>query len=98
MPAQRLSRFVLDPDIHAGIDAEFEHAGFTPVIIAMWVVYDSPRDYPGRFVARLWLNGAPTDSVILADTLDSLRAALPQGLTRLPRLPGDDAAIYETWL
>ena len=64
----------------------------------MWVVYDSPVDLPGRFVARKWSGLEPTGDIRQAKTLDWLRQQLPIGLTRIDRQPGDDENIVEVWL
>ncbi|NRF83818.1 hypothetical protein HQ619_07745 [Burkholderia gladioli] len=66
--------------------------------LAIWVIYDSPIDLPGRFVARKWLLDRPTSVVLQSKTLDELRSKLPSGLTQLPRDPGDDAKIVESWI
>lgn len=66
--------------------------------IEMWVVYDSPEDLPGRFVARKWLDLNPTDHVRQAKTLEWLRQQLPIGLSRLERQEQDDPKIVEVWL
>jgi len=66
-------------------------------MLNIWVIYQSPRDYPGRFVARRWILDKPTGEVIVRDTLDQVRRALPVGLHRMDRFNGDDAAIVETW-
>ena len=66
--------------------------------LSLWVVYDSPIDLPGRFVARKWLNETPTAELIQGKTLDELRARLPVGLFRLGRAEFDDAKIVETWI
>ncbi|CAB5556603.1 hypothetical protein [Stutzerimonas stutzeri] len=70
--------------------------------LSMWVVYSSPSDFPGQFVARRWeaQGGAPlaTEDVLLADDLQALRDKLPAGVESLSRHPGDDPAIVEVWL
>jgi len=66
--------------------------------IALWVVYDSPIDIPGWFVARKWLNETPTPELIQGKTLDELRSRLPKGLIRLERDSSDDPKIVETWI
>ncbi len=64
----------------------------------VWVIYDSPIDLPGRFVARKWRNGVPTLTIEQAQDLDDLRAKLPTGLMRFGRQNGDDPKIVECWL
>ena len=69
--------------------------------LPMWVVTGSPSDYPGQWVARLYLTlpeAGPTNCAIIGDSLDAVRAALPLGLTRLPRYQDDDPVIVEVWL
>jgi hypothetical protein len=67
----------------------------------MWSVYDHPKDQPNHFVARLWLIGdgklIPTNDMFIADTLEEVRSLLPPGLVCVPRDPGDDPVILETW-
>lgn len=69
--------------------------------LSIWTVYERPLDHPQKFVARRWasfLEPAPTADVILADDLGELRKMLPAGLVRMPRQPGDDPVIVETWI
>ncbi len=66
--------------------------------LKIWTVYDSPLDYPGVFVARLWLNADRTESVLTAPTLEGLQALIPPGLYRMARHEQDDPVIVETWL
>lgn len=72
--------------------------------LAMWTVYDSPTDYPGKVVARRFDVDAsgpkPSASIIIMDDLDKLREmlAFELNLTCLTRNEGDDPKIVETWL
>lgn len=72
--------------------------------LPMWTVYDSPLDYPGKFVARCWVvkpnepEPLRTGSVIIAPTLEIVRRMLPPGLHCLVRSEGDEPTIVETWL
>lgn len=80
-----------------------ENAGAV-VDMAIWTIYDHPRDYPAHYVARRWElrrgdeNPHPTDDVLLAEHLDELRRLLPPGLSRFPCVDRDDPCIVETWL
>jgi hypothetical protein len=65
--------------------------------LPIWTVYQHPRDMPDAYVARLFLTGKPTEQVVQAPTLDEVRALIPPGLYRMPRQPGDDPVIVETW-
>ena len=72
--------------------------------LAMWTVYDNPKDYPGKFVARRFEVDAtgpkPTASIIVMDDLDALRDVLcyEMHLTCLCRNAEDEPQIVETWL
>ena len=70
--------------------------------LPMLTIYERPDEFPAEYVAQLWLmrRGAPvmTGMVLRAASLDALREMLPPGLHRLPREPGDEEAIVETWL
>ena len=67
--------------------------------LAIWVVYDHPKDFPDYFIARRWLNDTPTDSLVMCSDLDLLRGQLEEmGLVQVQPLEGDDAVILETWL
>lgn len=71
-------------------------------VLEMWIVYDSPTDYPGVFVARKW-RIVPGDlpmlssEVITATSLPAMRAALPLGLVNIGRMEADEAQIVEVW-
>ncbi|HXI68679.1 MAG TPA: hypothetical protein VNH41_12125 [Steroidobacteraceae bacterium] len=73
-------------------------------ILAMWVVYERPRDFPHSFVIRrrmICTDGRElVDPVPLAvgPTLEAVRRALPPGLHRMPRHPLDEPQIAEVWL
>jgi len=67
----------------------------------VWTVYNSPRDYPGLFVARrsearkgVVLH---THDVLIATTLEKLREQIPAGLHCMPRDPSDEPQIVECW-
>jgi hypothetical protein len=67
--------------------------------LAIWVVYDHPRDWPNYFVARQWLGETATGNMILHTDLEQLRDMLEGlGLVHLDRMEGDDPVILETWL
>ena len=74
----------------------------TPDVLRMWTIYESPRDYPGRFVVRGWtVQREPVPDELptaVVDTLAAARRHVPVGLFRLDRDPDDDPTIVETWL
>lgn len=70
--------------------------------LAMWTVYDCPKDFPDEFVARKWLVGdqpIATSEHIRSNDLESLRKKFESmGLYCLPRSPQDDPNTVEVWL
>jgi hypothetical protein len=69
--------------------------------LPMWVVYRPiTREYPGQWVARLWVTlpeDKPSRFVITHDTLEELRTIIPADV-RLMRNPDDPPEIEETWI
>jgi len=61
-------------------------------------VYNSPSDYPGKFVARLWDVDKPTNIVAVAESLEEIREAKPPEMIIMERQPNDDPVIVETWI
>lgn len=76
----------------------------------MWVVYQSPSDYPGKFVARhiergshvKWWNSyielVPTPQRFIAENLDALRKHMPGGRGCFPPPADSDPCIVECWI
>ena len=85
-------------EAHHRAHYEAERAGRLP----MWVIYrPTTREYPGRWVARLWHTlpqPEPTEFVMLHDTLEDLREMIPPTCVLLARQDGDAPEIVETWL
>lgn len=71
--------------------------------LTIWVVYDSPSDHPGFFIARMFEiysgRSNPTDQILKHENVDPIRKTLRnKGLIKNPRNPADDIRIVETWL
>jgi len=71
--------------------------------LTLWTIYHNPSDYPGKYVARRFvvergLGLKAAREVLIADTLEAIRARLPPGLYCLGRQPGDEPQIVETWI
>lgn len=82
-------------------DAYYESR--TDYTLPLITIYNAPADFAGQFVARIHIveiNGTtrPLIYAALADSLDGIRAKLPQGLDRLERSPEDDKHIIESWI
>lgn len=61
-------------------------------------VYNSPADYPGKYIARLWSIDKPTKFIAVRDSLEEIRKTIPSYMTRLSACSMDDPVIIETWL
>lgn len=69
--------------------------------LPMWVIYESPKDYPGKFVVRLWESlprPEPRRLIGVSENLEEARKLVPPGAYRLVRQPEDDPVIVETWI
>jgi len=69
--------------------------------LLLWTIYERPRDFPRHYVARphrTMRDPGPLDVYLLADSLEGIRAQLPNGLHCLTRADGDEPQILETWL
>ena len=69
--------------------------------LPQFTVYNSPKDFPGKHVVRMWLVSHEVKSTNLVgvfDTLEQARAFVPPDLIRMPREEADDPVIVETWL
>jgi hypothetical protein len=70
--------------------------------LAIWTIYDRPKDFPDGFIARRFEVGGGT-TVATGDTingkLEDIRQALwKAGLMKLSRKDGDEPQIVESWV
>lgn len=66
--------------------------------IDTWVIYNKPTDYPNNYVARKFINNAPSTTIHVADSLEEIRKLVPEGLFKIERFPNDDPKIVEVWI
>ncbi len=71
-------------------------------VFPIFTIYFSPKDFPGKYVVRLFDADKPLRLIAVKDTLDQARATIPQeppfGFLRVDRSEKDDPVIVETWL
>lgn len=67
-------------------------------VFPLFTVYYDTKDYPGKYVARLFDGQQPTRLLVVTDTLEAVREAIPPMFYRVPREPGDEPKILEAWL
>jgi len=81
-----------------------QHETAAAGLLLLWTITTNTADYGAAFVARPHIivpkgrGPFPLDFVLVCDTLNGLRAALPPGLINLGREPGDLPVVVETWL
>jgi hypothetical protein len=65
---------------------------------SVWIVYESPPDFPDKYVARRLQLSRPTSDFVVGDTLIDVRSKLPKGLFRIERSAQDDPLVRESWI
>jgi hypothetical protein len=65
---------------------------------SIWVVYESPHDFPNQYVARRLHLNRPTSDYVVGNTLVEVRRKLPKGLFKIERSDRDDPQIRESWI
>lgn len=63
-----------------------------------FVIFDSPEDFPGKFVVRLFDGTKPTRLIAVKRSLEAARKTIPEIFIPVPRSETDKTAIVETWL
>lgn len=69
-----------------------------PQRLPIFTVFDSPTDFVGFVVVRLFLNDAATHWVWTYDSIEAARAGMPPGFVRLERSEGDHPSVVESWI
>jgi hypothetical protein len=87
---------MLDQIVTAEIARQLHDEAMRTRGMAVWIVMDDWVAYPGKLMARL-ATMETTPYVMLADTLDEMRAALPPGMHRSDRTPADPVGLVELW-
>jgi precorrin-4 methylase len=83
---------VVTPEMARTMHAKAVQAG----ALVGWVVSAGEDEHQGKLVARM-VTGSPSVYVLVADTLDKLRAMLPPDLERSERQPADPPGVIELW-
>lgn len=65
---------------------------------SIWIVYESPPDFPDQYVARRMKLNRPTDDFVVGSTMNDVRSKLPKGLFKIERSDRDDPLIRESWI
>jgi hypothetical protein len=65
---------------------------------SIWIVYESPPDFPDQYVARRMKLNRPTGDFVVGNTMNDVRSKLPKGLFKIERSDRDDPLIRESWI
>jgi hypothetical protein len=76
----------------------FEELPFSTYKLPMITIYQSPKDFKGKFVSRLFDINRPTRFITIKDNLEDARNSIPKNLHRLDRQQYDDPIIVEVWV
>lgn len=67
-----------------------------------YTIYNKPKDFPTKFVVRLWIIGPGTAQagplICTANTLEEARESLPDGVERVQVGDPDEKSIAEVWM
>lgn len=66
--------------------------------LAIWVIYENPKDFPGQFVVRCWIGLVPHPVALVTSSLEKARAAIPDWCIPIGTYPDEDPAIKEVWI
>lgn len=97
---QRFFRMGTEPD---GMVTPIRLAPRESNALPVYVIYRNPTDHPGKFVVRIQFASAGSiqaaaQPLVICETLEEARAAIPPGLYNLGREAGDEPQIYEAWV
>ncbi len=67
---------------------------YSDIKVPLVVIYDSPKDFPGKVVARVW-NGEKNRPTNVYCEYEVMSAGF---IFKFPRTPEDDACIVETYM
>lgn len=76
----------------------FEQSLLAKYKLPLITVYNSPQDFPGQYVARLFDLDKATPYHVVASSYDGIKSSIPSHMHRLERNPSDKAAIVEVWV
>lgn len=76
----------------------FYQVDFSGLRFPLITVFFDPKDVPGKFVARISDLNQPTDTMIIKDSLEEIREAIPPNFNRILRNPEDHPSIVEVWI
>lgn len=76
----------------------FEQVDFRLMKMPVIAVFYNTSDYKGKYIARLFDIENPMNIIVLKNTLEEIRAAIPKQFIRTSRLEEDHETVVEVWL
>lgn len=76
----------------------FDEIDYSECKMPIIVIYKNPKDYPDKYIGRLWDGEKPTNCIAKADNLKDLREKIPNIFVMLSAFANDDPTIVETWI
>lgn len=61
-------------------------------------IFFSPLDVPDKYIARLFEREYPTDTVVIGDSLEEVRKAMPINFVPFRRFKEEPASVVEVWI
>ena len=77
---------------------DFNRVAFPGLSFPIITIYNSPLDFPGEYVARLFDLTKATPYFCTAATLEEIRKKMPYGKTCIPRYADDPESVVESWI
>lgn len=76
----------------------FEASLLAQFKLPLITIYNSPEDFTGKYVARLFDVDKATPYHVVESSYEDIKRAIPLHMQRLERNPNDDPVIVEVWL
>ena len=99
---RKMKRIESDPNVNIIVDNFHGVNWRQKLVMPIFVVYRDPKDFPGKFVVRIFDGKKPLRLVTVKNSLEAARAAIQQGppfeFGNMGRFTEDDPVIVETWI
>ena len=76
----------------------FEGFNFKPFKMPLIIVYNSPSDYKGVFIGRLWDLDKPTNFIIICKNFNEINLQIPHYFEFMTRDNSDDKTIVGVFI
>lgn len=77
---------------------DFHDVDYSEVKFPTVVVTKNPTDFPNKYVARLFYLSMPTNIIMVKESLEEIRAGIPEYFERFTPTVYDDPVIVEYYI